>query len=270
MSPNIPINFDYRRAMVGIYLVGIELSKYEECFMERKYLLAKMTWPEVEEILKETDIALVPIGAIEQHGPALPVDNDAHIATEFTTRVAERIWSKQKVVVIPTISFGFSPHHMQFKGTITLSESTLANMIVDVCKSLEHHGFKRIILINGHGGNTTAISNALHTMSGAVKANTPEMEKGILKYSKHQNDKLYPKTLVKIFYSPPITFNRLLKKGGEVGGNNQPNPSNLRLKKGVKDDSAAPGLLLAFDGGHRVSLIGHRADNDLFTVRGGG
>ena len=138
--------------------------------MEKKYLLAKMTWPEVEEILKETDIALVPIGATEQHGPALPVDNDAHIATEFTTRVAERIWSKQKVVVTPTIAFGYSPHHMQFKGTITLSESTLANMIVDICKSLEHHGFNRIILINGHGGNTTAISNALHEMNGVVKA----------------------------------------------------------------------------------------------------
>jgi len=156
--------------VVGIYLVSIEYSKYEERDMEKKYLLAKMTWPEVEEILKETDIALVPIGATEQHGPALPVDNDAHIATEFTMRVAARIWSRQKVVVTPTISFGYSPHHMQFKGTITLSESTLASMIVDICKSLEHHGFKRIILINGHGGNCTAISNALHEMNGEIKA----------------------------------------------------------------------------------------------------
>lgn len=156
--------------VVGIYLVSIEQSKYEESFMENKYLLAKMTWPEVEEILKETDIALVPIGATEQHGPALPVDNDAHIATEFTMRVAEGVWNKQKVVVTPTIAFGYSPHHMQFKGTITLSESTLANMIVDVCKSLEHHGFKKIIIINGHGGNSTAISNALHEMNGIVSA----------------------------------------------------------------------------------------------------
>ncbi|TFH05819.1 MAG: creatininase family protein [Candidatus Thorarchaeota archaeon] len=138
--------------------------------MEKKYLLAKMTWPEVEEILKETDIALVPIGSTEQHGPALPVDNDAFIATELTLRIAEKIWSKQKVVVTPTITFGYSPHHMDFKGTITLSESTLANVIVDVCKSLEHHGFNRIILVNGHGGNETALSNALHTMSGVVNA----------------------------------------------------------------------------------------------------
>jgi creatinine amidohydrolase len=138
--------------------------------MENKYLLAKMTWPEVEEILKETDIALVPIGSTEQHGPALPVDNDAYIATELTLQLAEKIWSKQKVVVAPTISFGYSLHHMDFKGTITLRESTLANVIVDVCKSLEHHGFKKIILVNGHGGNESALSNALHAMNGVVDA----------------------------------------------------------------------------------------------------
>lgn len=138
--------------------------------MDMKYLLAKMTWPEVEEILKETDIVLVPVGSTEQHGPALPVDNDAFIATELTFRLAEKVWSKKKVVVAPTICFGYSPHHMDFKGTITLSESTLANVIVDVCKSLEHHGFKKIFLVNGHGGNETALSNALHAMNGVVDA----------------------------------------------------------------------------------------------------
>lgn len=138
--------------------------------MEGKYLLARMTWPEVEDILKQTDIILVPVGSTEQHGPALPVDNDAFIATEFTTRVAERLWDTQKVVVAPPISYGYSPHHMQFKGTVTLRESTLASMIVDVCTSMEKHGFKRIILINGHGGNSTAISNALHEMNNVVMA----------------------------------------------------------------------------------------------------
>jgi creatinine amidohydrolase len=59
---------------------------------------------------------------------------------------------------------------MDFKGTVTVSESTLAHIIVDVCKSLEHHGFNKIILVNGHGGNDTALSNALHTMTGTVDA----------------------------------------------------------------------------------------------------
>ncbi|OLS24297.1 MAG: hypothetical protein ThorAB25_23550 [Candidatus Thorarchaeota archaeon AB_25] len=61
-------------------IVSKESLTDEELLMDMKYILAKMTWPEVEELLKETDIALVPVGSTEQHGPALPVDNDAYIA----------------------------------------------------------------------------------------------------------------------------------------------------------------------------------------------
>ncbi|MFW9768523.1 MAG: creatininase family protein [Candidatus Thorarchaeota archaeon] len=135
-----------------------------------EYLLANMTWPEVEERLKECDIAIVPLGSTEQHGPALPVSTDHYIATQFAYRAAEMIWEEQKVVVTPTITFGFSPHHMEFKGTITLSELTLSSMIADVCHSLAQHGFKKIILLNGHGGNETAISNAMHDMHGNIDA----------------------------------------------------------------------------------------------------
>ena len=138
--------------------------------MTKDYLLSKMTWQEVESALNETDIVVVPIGSTEQHGPALPLDNDAYIATELATRIAERLWDIKKIVVAPTISFGFSPHHMEFKGTITLSEATLANMIVDICRSLVNHGFRKIILINGHGGNSSAIDNALHRMNGDTEA----------------------------------------------------------------------------------------------------
>ena len=138
--------------------------------MEKEYLLARMTWPEVEERLKECDIAIVPLGSTEQHGPALALSTDHFIATEFAYRAAEMIWEEQKVVVTPTITFGFSPHHLEFKGTITLSELTLSSMISDVCHSLAHHGFKKIILLNGHGGNETAIANAMHDMHGNIDA----------------------------------------------------------------------------------------------------
>ncbi len=138
--------------------------------MEKEYLLANMTWQEVEKRLKECKIALVPIGSTEQHGPALPLSTDHYIATQFTHRAAEMIWDEQKVVVTPTITFGFSPHHMEFKGTITLSELTLSSMIADICHSLAQHGFEKIVLVNGHGGNETAISNALHDMQGNIDA----------------------------------------------------------------------------------------------------
>ena len=123
-----------------------------------------MTWPQVEERLKESNIAIVPVGSTEQHGPALPLDNDHYAATQIATMVAEKLWDDVKVVVTPPIAFGYSPHHMGFKGTITLRESTLSDVIIDVCTSLASHGFKKIVLINGHGGNTTAIGNALHSL----------------------------------------------------------------------------------------------------------
>jgi creatinine amidohydrolase len=138
--------------------------------MAKDYLLANMTWPEVEHRLKECEIVLVPLGSTEQHGPALPVSTDHYIATQFAYRAAEMIWDKHKVIVTPTVTFGFSPHHMEFKGTITLSELTLSSMIADICHSLAQHGFKRIILVNGHGGNETAISNAMHDMHGNIDA----------------------------------------------------------------------------------------------------
>ncbi|MHA2151953.1 MAG: creatininase family protein [Candidatus Thorarchaeota archaeon] len=138
--------------------------------MKKDYLLASMTWQEVEKRLKENKIAIVPLGSTEQHGPALPLSTDHFIATQFAHRLAEMVWDEQKVVVTPTITFGFSPHHMEFKGTITLSELTLSSMIADVCHSLAQHGFKKIILLNGHGGNETAISNALHDMHGNIDA----------------------------------------------------------------------------------------------------
>jgi len=138
--------------------------------MDRQYLLAKMTWQEVEERLKECDIALVPLGSTEQHGPALPLSTDHYIATQFVHRVAEMVYDDHKVVVTPTITFGFSPHHMEFKGTITLSEITLSSMIADICHSLAQHGFRKIVIVNGHGGNETAISNALHDMQGNIDA----------------------------------------------------------------------------------------------------
>ncbi|MFX1260843.1 MAG: creatininase family protein [Promethearchaeota archaeon] len=132
--------------------------------MGTKYNLAKMTWPEVEERLKECSTVIVPIGSVEQHGPALPLDNDHFIAQRIAEMVAEHLWPDIKVTVTPPIAYGYSPHHMDFKGTITLQESTLADVIVDVCASLAQHGFSKIILINGHGGNGTAISMALHIL----------------------------------------------------------------------------------------------------------
>ena len=120
-------------------------------------LLYKLTRPEVEEYLKKQDLVLVPVGSTEQHGRHMAIDNDSFTALEMSKRVAERTG----VLVAPVMPFGYSIHHMNFAGTITLKFQTLVEVYREVCESLIHHGFKKIVVMNGHGGNIGAVNEAL-------------------------------------------------------------------------------------------------------------
>lgn len=120
-------------------------------------LLHKLTWPEVKEYLRSNDIILLPTGSTEQHGKHLALDNDAFTALEISKKVAERTG----VLVAPAVPFGYSPHHMGFPGTITIPFETLVNLYKEICKSLLRHGFKKIVIMNAHGGNTNAIAETL-------------------------------------------------------------------------------------------------------------
>jgi len=122
--------------------------------------LFKLTWPEVGEYLKKNEIVLFPTGSTEQHGKHLAEDNDAFTALEISKRVAE----KTGVLVAPVMPFGYSPHHMGFPGSITLSFETLVAVYKEVCRSLMKHGFKKIVIMNAHGGNQNAISETLRQL----------------------------------------------------------------------------------------------------------
>jgi len=119
--------------------------------------LYKLTRPEVEEYLKENEVVLLPVGSTEQHGKHMAIDTDAYTAQEISLRIAE----KTGVLVAPTVSYGYSPHHMNFKGSVTLTFQTLVNELKEVCGSLIHHGFNKIVVMNAHGGNTNPIRQAL-------------------------------------------------------------------------------------------------------------
>mgnify|MGYP005840652803 CR=1 FL=1 len=127
--------------------------------MKRKVLWAEMRRPELEEALRQRAVVILPVGAIEQHGPHLPVDTDTHSVTEIAVRLAESL-AEPRVLVLPTVAYGLSPHHMGFVGTITLRFDTLVGVVRDICRSVHAHGFRKIILLNGHGGNS-ALLNAV-------------------------------------------------------------------------------------------------------------
>ena len=119
--------------------------------MTSKHLFADMTWHEVNEAVAERRVALIPVGAIEQHGPHLPVDVDNVITVHICNAVAER--SNGTVVAMPPIHYGYNDHNMDFPGTISIKMQHFMDYCVDVGASLAYQGFKHIIYVNAHGSN---------------------------------------------------------------------------------------------------------------------
>jgi len=124
--------------------------------MVRETILANMTWPEVEQRLKETQIAIVVTGSTEQHGHHMPLSVDYSIGWNFATKAAEKVADDVGAVVAPVLAFGRT-FFMEFPGTITLRPTTAMNLFVDVAESLIQHGFNKIVFVNSHGGNTTLL-----------------------------------------------------------------------------------------------------------------
>jgi creatinine amidohydrolase len=127
------------------------------------YLLTNMTWEEVEEALNTVKMAVVPVGAQEQHGPHMAESCDAVLATEMAKKLAENMYPY--VLVTPTINMGVSPHHLNFPGTISLKPDTLIAILRDIVQSLKHQGIKKFLFLNAHGGNQSTLGVASTVLS---------------------------------------------------------------------------------------------------------
>jgi creatinine amidohydrolase len=130
----------------------------------RSYNIADLAYPDIQEYLKTKDVILVPMASTEQHGPHLPLKTDTVTAEEVSRRVAQKI----QVLYTPCIWTGYSPQHMHApgsgRGTITIRAETLLNLMYDVARSLIHHGFNRLIFINGHGSNVKVVDPVLRRL----------------------------------------------------------------------------------------------------------
>ena len=111
----------------------------------------KLTWPEINQAVKAQKVIVVPIGSTEQHGPHLPLDVDVVCPTGVAREAARRV--SEKVLIMPTIAHGYTAHVMDFPGTINIHYEHFIRMVLDVGQSLAYHGFKKVILLNGHGSN---------------------------------------------------------------------------------------------------------------------
>jgi creatinine amidohydrolase len=130
----------------------------------RSYNIADLAYPDIQEYLKTKDVILIPMASTEQHGPHLALKTDTVTAEEVSRRVAQKI----QVLYTPCIWTGYSPQHMHApgsgRGTITIRAETLLNLMYDVARSLIHHGFNRLIFINGHGSNVKVVDPVLRRL----------------------------------------------------------------------------------------------------------
>jgi creatinine amidohydrolase/Fe(II)-dependent formamide hydrolase-like protein len=131
---------------------------------DRDVLLELLTWPEAQKRLATVDVALLPVGATEQHGPHLTLDTDAWDAARLARDVALAC-SRPRPVVLPLIPYGVSYHHEEFPGTLSVSPQSLARMVHDVGISAARNGIKKLIIINGHGGNIPTLHFAAQTIN---------------------------------------------------------------------------------------------------------
>lgn len=128
--------------------------------------ISEMNWMQVEAYLKSDDRAIVPLGSTEQHA-YLSLSVDSLLSEHVALDAAEPLG----VPVFPVVAYGITPYFMAYPGTVTLRIETYLRLIRDILDSLKLSGFRRIVFVNGHGGNSPANSFATEWM-----AENPEMQ----------------------------------------------------------------------------------------------
>jgi creatinine amidohydrolase len=136
---------------------------------EREVAWARLKAQEIRARAAGGAAVILPLAAIEQHGPHLPVMTDARIGTEIALRAARRAAAAGRdALVAPTVAVGLSEHHMAFGGTLTLRPETFAAIIADLVDALARQGFRDILLSNSHGGNIRAMQAAAETLAARL------------------------------------------------------------------------------------------------------
>lgn len=111
-----------------------------------KYYLHENKWEDIEKYLEDKTTIILPVGSVEQHGKHLPLGTDSLLAQE----VAQDVAKATDTLIASPLWYGWAPHHMAYPGTVTLRPETLTDLVEDVLNSLIYHGFKKILIVNGH------------------------------------------------------------------------------------------------------------------------
>ena len=175
--------------------------------------LPDLSWMDVRDLSKTLGVVVLPIGAIEQHGPHLPTATDALLAEAITKLALERLPEDAKVWRLPVQSYGKSNEHLGFAGTISLRAETLMAVVMDIATSVAASGFRRLCFVNAHGGNSALLAMmareirvatglmVFNTFTNAGAADPIEIPPLEAKYGIHANDW---ETSLMLFLAPDL------------------------------------------------------------------
>lgn len=122
-------------------------------YIPPKRFFPYLSWPQVKNLPNKPNTMIIqPIGAIEQHGPHLPLVVDAAIATAVVGQALHKLDAAIPAYALPTLYYGKSNEHWQFPGTVTLTAQTLMAVLTEMAESIYRAGFRKLVFINGHGG----------------------------------------------------------------------------------------------------------------------
>ena len=121
------------------------------------YLLEELGWPDVKEYLQNDDRLILVLGSTEQHGRHLAFGSDSWQPWE----IARRLSARTGVLLAPPVNYGMSLHHLGFPGSLSLQPGTLSSVLEDLIRSAYGHGVRRILILNGHGGNSAPAQMAM-------------------------------------------------------------------------------------------------------------
>jgi len=211
-----------------------------------KNYLPHMTVPEVEAFLKTSDMVIIPVGALEQHGNHLPIGTDFLNGVERCKLIAQ----ERNILVCPVLMAGQSPYHLGFAGSISLSAETIIKVHLEAVESLIQHGFKKFVIMNAHGGNraiTTLLVDQINQTTAGVAVNfgqaispflSPSEEKPVQVLDRHAGT---PETSSSLYLIPTLVQ---LEKA-EAGKLTLPVHLRKMLPQVIAEDPTAKMLFLA-------------------------
>jgi creatinine amidohydrolase len=164
-------------SLLSVCRSGVACAQTNPLWHEEKIknYLPHMTSPEVRDLLRKTDMALIPVASLEQHGLHGPIGTDFYSGVERAKLIAQRT----DILVVPILLPGLSPYHMDFPGTITLSSETLQRVYFEAAQSLIRHGFRRIIFLNSHTGNQYVTKFIIDRINQETPAVAVDLNDGI-------------------------------------------------------------------------------------------